>query len=160
MDWPDPPTPSPRGFERRFAGGLDVRQRVVRDPQDVLQEGFDPAQIVILSCRGLKHATLAGVGRVGNQTVSRFTGQYDLLGEQIRTSGQILFDTVYRYKGQQAPAVILTDLDPHGEEMQRHLMVAYCGMTRATVRLELVARRANAWVQEVLRPAVTATLAD
>ncbi len=56
------------------------------------------------------------------------------------TPGQITVDSVRRFKGQQAPAMILVDVeeDPaHPERMQRLL---FTGMTRATVRPELVMR--------------------
>jgi hypothetical protein len=39
---------------------------------------------------------------VGNHTLARFDGEYDLFGNQVYSKGQILFDTVRRFKGQQA----------------------------------------------------------
>lgn len=72
----------------------------------------------------------------------------------ICTDGQILFDTVRRFKGKQAPAVILANIDPEGARMAEALMVTCCGITRATVKLELIARRDNPWVIQTLGPAV------
>jgi hypothetical protein len=40
--------------------------------------------------------------RVGNYRLRRFTGEYDLLGNQFTTPGQITFDSVSRFKGQES----------------------------------------------------------
>lgn len=114
----------------------------------LLQERFKAKDIAVLSCRGLDSTALTAAERVGNHTLARFTGAYDLFGNQVYTSGQILFDTVRRFKGQQAAAVILTDVAPREQHLTRELQVLFCGMTRATVRLELVCDATNAWVAE------------
>ncbi len=108
---------------------------------------------MVLSCRGMKNAALSNVQRIGNHTLARFSGDYDLFGNQILTAGQILFDTIRRFKGQQQEAVILTDVDPNLDDtrLRRDLQLIYCGMTRATVRLEVVCNEANPWVAERLR---------
>ena len=114
----------------------------------LLKERFQAKDIAVLSCRGLDSTALAAAERVGNHTLARFTGGYDLFGNQVYTPGQILFDTVRRFKGQQAAAVILTDVAPREQHLTRELQVLFCGMTRATVRLELVCDATNAWVAE------------
>jgi len=53
---------------------------------------------------------------------------------------------VRRFKGQQAAAVILTDLDPGPERLPQELQILFCGMTPATVRLEILCHAANPWV--------------
>ena len=57
--------------------------------------------------------------------------------------GQLTFDSVYRFKGQQAPAVILTDIDPGPDRLAHTERLLFTAMTRATVRLELVVRETN-----------------
>jgi hypothetical protein len=52
------------------------------------------------------------VDRVGSFTLARPDGQYDLLGNQLYSNGQIRFETIQRFKGQEAPAIILTDVPP------------------------------------------------
>jgi hypothetical protein len=52
--------------------------------------------------------------------------------------------------GQQAAAVILTDLDPRRERLPQELQILVCGMTRATVRLEILCNAANSWVSDRL----------
>jgi superfamily I DNA and RNA helicase len=60
------------------------------------------------------------------------------------TPGQLTFDSIYRFKGQEAPAIILVDVDPSNDRMDQAYRVLYCGMTRATVRLDMVVRAGNA----------------
>lgn len=50
------------------------------------------------------------------------------------------------YKGQQAPVVILVDLDETLERNDWATGVLYCAMTRATVRLELVVKKDCPWI--------------
>jgi hypothetical protein len=103
--------------------GLGVGITSYRDPSEqprlagrlvgrLLQQRFRLQDIAILSCRGVASTALRGVERVGNRTLKRFTNDYDLLGNQVYSRGQVLFETVRRFKGQQAPAVILIDVDP------------------------------------------------
>jgi hypothetical protein len=141
--------------------GLGVGVTVYADPAEqprivgklvgrLLGQRFEPRQIAVLSCRGLTSTALRDVQRVGNYTLARFSGEYDMFGNQIPTPGQILFDTVRRFKGRQEAAVILTDVDPRESRMAEDLAVLFCGMTRATVRLDVVCNRQNAWVQNTL----------
>jgi len=116
----------------------------------LLNERFRPQDIAVLSCRGLESTAFKGVNRVGNHSLARFNGEYDLFGNQVYSKGQILFDTVRRFKGQQAAAVILTDVAPREHDLIQELQVLFCGMTRATVRLDLVCDNTNAWVAERL----------
>ena len=71
------------------------------------------------------------------------TYDYDAEGNQILTDGKLTFESIYRFKGQEAPAVILVDVDPREDRRGREEQLLYCGMTRATVRLDLVVREGN-----------------
>jgi hypothetical protein len=107
-----------------------------------VREGFAPEDIVVLTTRGL---ATSGVGReekVGAFTLRRFE-RYDSLGNQVYTPGQIRFDTVRRFKGGEAAAVILIDVDPDPRHPEQALRLLYAGMTRATVSLDVLARRGN-----------------
>lgn len=118
----------------------------------LLNQRFRLQDIVILSCRGVANTVFADIERVGNRHLKRFTNTYDLLGNQVYSAGQILFETVRRFKGQQAPAVILTDVDPRAERLSQELQILFCGMTRATVRLEILCKADNPVVAERLLP--------
>ena len=115
---------------------------------DLVGRGFSHSQIAVLTTHhvvtpGAARSVLDGSARVGNYRLRRFTGEYDLLGNQLTTPGQITFDSVGRFKGQESPAVILVDVDPDPAEQERADRVLFAGMTRATVRLELVMRAGN-----------------
>jgi superfamily I DNA and RNA helicase len=91
----------------------------------------------------VQKSVFSQLDQVGGVALRRFTENYDSDGGQIMTEGGLLFDSVYRFKGQEAPAVILVDVDPDVRYLERAEMLLYCGMTRATVRLELVVNREN-----------------
>ena len=105
---------------------------------ELVKAGFKLDDIGIISCRGMETAALRETDRLGNHFVKRFTGKYDEHENQIYTQGELIFDTIFRYKGQQAPAIILTDLDDSLALNERSRKILYCAMTRATVLLELM----------------------
>jgi hypothetical protein len=113
---------------------------------ELLGRGYKQENIIVLSLRGLKAATLGATASCGNQILRRPTGTYDLFGNQLWTPGKLRFDTIRRYKGQQDAAVILTDVDipedPERVEEWERLMFA--SLTRATDRVEIVASGATA----------------
>ena len=125
-------------------------KRVAAIVTDLVRTGFRHSDIVILSMRGLARATFAQEKRVGAFTLSRPTGGYDLLGNQLFENGQLRFDTVYRFKGQQAPAIILTDVDPNQDRLDHAERLLFTAMTRATVRLELVLREGNSAAERLM----------
>ncbi len=111
----------------------------------LLRQGFTHDDIVILTTRhlvmpGAERSVFAERRRVGHYSLRGFTGDYDLLGNQLLSAGQITFDSVTRFKGQQAPAVILVDVDAEPAELAHAQRLLFSGMTRATVRLELLVR--------------------
>jgi superfamily I DNA and RNA helicase len=110
---------------------------------DLMRRGFARDKIVVLSLRGQGSATLSGCTTAGSQTLARFTGTYDLFGNQQWTKGHLRFDTIRRYKGQQDAAVILTDVEQPRDE-ERHAewrRLLFAALTRATERVELVVTR-------------------
>ena len=68
---------------------------------------------------------------------TRFTGYYDQHQRPIFTEGDLLLETFRRFKGQSAPAIVLTEID---EETwtDLHRRMLFVGMTRATLHLEIV----------------------
>jgi DNA helicase IV len=121
----------------------DLLDRRLRELKKV---GFKPEDIAIVSCRGTQSTALAGITQVGKHKLRKFTGKYNVRNEQIYTDGDVYFETIYRYKGQQAPAVILVDLDNTIKKDDWAAGILYCAMTRATLRLELVVRENCPWL--------------
>jgi hypothetical protein len=128
----------------------DQSKRVSAVVTNLIRSGFRHSDIVILSMRGLGKATLARQTRIGPFTLSRPTGEYDLLGNQLFEDGQLRFETVYRFKGQQAPAIILTDVDPDQSRPDHYERLLFTAMTRATVRLEIVMREGNSLADQLM----------
>lgn len=125
-------------------GDPEEQPRIVaRIVQDRIGQGFSHDDMVIVTCRGSEHSVLSGLDRVGGMRLRRFTGEYDDDGNQVLTPGQLTFESIRRFKGQEAPAVILVDVDPDPDARDEALRRIYCGMTRATVRLDLVLRGDN-----------------
>ncbi len=134
--------------------GLGVAVHGYRNPQEqprivgkriqaLVRQGFGHDDIVILTCRGVNSSIFSGQEQVGGVKLRQFTGEYDPAGNQQFTDGRLTFDSIRRFKGQEAPAVILVDVDPDPRRLQQIQRLLFCGMTRATVRLEMVAREEN-----------------
>ena len=111
--------------------------------QELVRKSFSREDIVVITCGGVHKSIFSGIDRIGGLNLNRFTGDYDEDGTQIWTGGELAFDSVYRFKGQEMPAVILVDVDPDKEHLARLEPLLYCGMTRATVRLDLVVNSDN-----------------
>jgi len=124
-----------------YADGEDQRRLVDERVQALVDDGFAPEDIVLLSVHGFRKSALSEARSAGGYPLRRFTEEYTDDGHQIYAPGRILFDSVYRFKGQQAPAVILTDIDFDDWRGEREARVLYAGMTRARVRLELLCQR-------------------
>ncbi|HTH62273.1 MAG TPA: ATP-binding domain-containing protein [Paraburkholderia sp.] len=110
-----------------------------------LSLGFRKQDIVVLSFRGREGSLMTPLDHLGPHRLRSFTGEYDLFGNPRYRDGDVLADSIYRFKGQSAPCVIFTeiDFDAFDERAARKLFV---GATRATMKLILVAsqRAANA----------------
>jgi hypothetical protein len=100
--------------------------------------GFRKQDIAVLSLRGREHSVLAALDQLGPHRLKRFTGSYDLFGNPEYLDGDLLLDSVYRFKGRAAPCVILTeaDFEAFDAKFARKLFV---GATRATMKLIVVA---------------------
>ncbi|MCQ8897181.1 ATP-binding domain-containing protein [Limnobacter humi] len=102
-----------------------------------LKQGFSRDRIVVLTMRGHEKSLVLKQQQLGPYSLRHFTGQYDEQGSQVFTQGGVLAESVYRFKGQSAQAVVITELALQEFSRQdfRKLFVA---MTRATVSLSLV----------------------
>ena len=114
------------------------------------QDGYSPEQVVVLSYRGFKTAEVLQHTRLGGHATRRYTGQYSPAGNPIWTEGTLLVESLYRFKGQSMPAVVLCEVDFEtlSDKDRRKLLV---GLTRAQLRVEVVlSARAAAAVQKLL----------
>jgi len=112
--------------------------------------GFKRSHIALVSFRGRGHSVLTPLTKLGPYALRAPTGQYDLLGNPVLTDGDIVIDSVLRFKGRAAPCVILTEID-FADLDDRAVRRLFVGATRATMRLTLiVSRRAAQALRERL----------
>jgi len=103
-----------------------------------LAAGFRRGDIALISYHGREKSALLRLDALGAHTLKSFTGDYDLFGNPVFRDGELLAESVYRFKGQSAPAVIFSEIDFEQLD-QRALRKLFVGMTRARLKLVLVA---------------------
>jgi hypothetical protein len=105
--------------------------------------GFKRDEIAIVTFTGRNRSALLGYDQIGSHTLRRATGRFDLALVPEYTDGDFLIETVYRFKGQSAPCVVLTEVDFESwdDTVERRLFV---GATRASMKLYLVLSTAAA----------------
>jgi len=103
-----------------------------------LAAGFARHDIAIASFRGRDKSVILHMDQLSDaHTLKSFTGEYDLFGTPEYRPGGLLAETVYRFKGQSAPAIIFTEIDFERID-ERVLRKLFVGMTRARLKLILV----------------------
>ncbi len=109
-------------------GCIDATKRAITQ---ALSLGFRKQDIAVLSFRGREGSAMSSLDQLGPHRLRSFTGKYDLFGNPEYREGDVLLESIYRFKGQSAPCVILTevDFDSFDERSARKLFV---GATRAT----------------------------
>lgn len=119
---------------RDEADGLWATQSAV---ERCLERGFPIDQIAVVSLRGRERSALQQADRLGPWSVRRFAGTYDEGGDAVWTRGDLLIESVRRFKGQAAPAVVLTECD-FGELSALTRRLLFVGLTRARLHVEWV----------------------
>ncbi|KND62252.1 Superfamily I DNA and RNA helicase [Candidatus Burkholderia verschuerenii] len=116
----------------------EVIEATKRAITQALSLGFRKQDIAVLSYRGREGSALTAVDQLGPHRLRAFTGAYDLFGNPEYREGDVLLESIYRFKGQSAPCVVLTevDFDTLDDQAARKLFV---GATRATMKLIVVA---------------------
>lgn len=120
-----------------------LQRRTAEAVQRCLKRGFAVEDVAVISLRGREGSSLQGLDRLGNWSLKRFSGRYDDGGAAIWTEGQLLIDSVRRFKGQAAEAVVLTECDlDELDDLRRRLL--FVGITRARMHLEWVVSQRTA----------------
>lgn len=102
------------------------------------KEGFSDDQIAVLTMKGrhsseiLCSPTLGSAKYLFKQPLDEFKN-----GRQLFSDGTLFNDTVRRFKGLQAPCIILTEVDFDELDGQAKSLL-YLGMTRASMNLKIV----------------------
>jgi superfamily I DNA and RNA helicase len=127
----------------------EVIEATKRAITHALSLGFRKQDIAVLSFRGREGSALTAVDQLGPHRLRAFTGSYDLFGNPEYREGDVLLESIYRFKGQSAPCVVLTevDFDALDDQAARKIFV---GATRATMKLIVVASERAARMLEAL----------
>ena len=149
--------PMPRPMEAGSpVGGYEVDILTYADPADLVAKtitavtrciglGFRRSHVAVVTYRGRESSRLAPLDRLGPYPLRAPTGRYDLLGNPTVTEGDVLIDSVHRFKGQAAPCVVLTEVDFETLD-ERAVRRIFVGATRATMKLTMVVSEASARV--------------
>ena len=117
---------------------------------ELIGQDFECSDITLLTMLGYRKSVLSDRMRVGDWKIRRFAGHYDDHNEEIMSDGEIYFESIYRFKGQESKAVILCDIDPNPERQMDWERRLYCGMTRTTMCLVLLARDSNPFSKRLI----------
>ena len=128
-----------------YTDSADMLAKTVAAITKCIGLGFKRPHIALISYRGRENSKLTPYDKLGPYSLCAPTGQYDLLGNALFTKGDVLIDSVHRFKGRAAPCVIFTEIDFEAldDAAVRRLFV---GATRATMKLTLVASEKSAKV--------------
>ncbi len=139
------------GGEVEFLDYVDTQGMIDKTRHAItlaLKAGFRKMDMALVTFSGREKSRLLPFDALGPHRLKTFTGRYDLFGEPQFSEGELLLETVYRFKGQSAPCVILTEVDFEtlDDIVRRKLFV---GMTRASMKLIIVlSQRAAAKLME------------
>lgn len=117
--------------------GMEI-EATERALKDLMAEGYSPETIAVLSFRGVTSSKVLSpeVEELAGLKIKKFKG-YDSKGRAIWSQGEIFVDTLFRFKGQCADAIVLTEIqfDEWNENVKRRLFV---GLSRARLMATLV----------------------
>lgn len=121
-----------------YAKDTQLLQQTAAAVQQLLENGFALDDIVVLAGRGFGKSVILQAEQIGAFSTRRFTGRYSArTGLPEWSDGQLRLESIYRYKGQSSPAVVLAELDFVDMTPQEKKKL-FVGLTRASMALSLV----------------------
>ncbi|MFZ4534939.1 ATP-binding domain-containing protein [Propionivibrio sp.] len=124
-----------------------MRQQTTLAVESLLKQGFQISDMVILTGHGASKSALLSQDTLGQHALHRFTGRYNIDGSPIWKEGDLRVESIYRFKGQSDPAVILSEID-FAELNERECRKLFVGLTRAQMAVKIVMTEAAAKVLE------------
>ncbi|MCU0841614.1 MAG: ATP-binding domain-containing protein [Thiobacillaceae bacterium] len=120
-----------------YRDAAELKEKVKEGIRLCLAAGYRKSDLAVVSFRGQEQSLLFPHTQLGPHALKTFTGRYDLLGHPLYSDGEVLLETVYRFKGQAAPAIVFAEIDFEAldDKAARKLFV---GATRAMMKLVLV----------------------
>ncbi|MCY4237777.1 MAG: NERD domain-containing protein [Rhodospirillaceae bacterium] len=131
----------------------DQPKIVARSISRLVSRGFRVEDIVVVSLKGIRNTGLSQSKRIGNYTLKQFDNTYDIFGNQNFTAGQVQLESIYRFKGQQAPAIIVIDVETRNDDVALTERLLYAVFSRATVCLEVLVRADDPFSARLLHAA-------
>lgn len=128
------------GF-RTYESERDLKRQTAQAVADLVARGIDLSRIAVLSARGRAKSVLLNINQIGKFTTRRFTGNYSADGVALWVDGDLLVESVYRFKGQSAAGVVLSEVD-FSELSDTERRKLFVGMTRAELAVEIVLSKA------------------
>ena len=119
------------------------------------EDGYLPEQIVILTGRGMQSSAIMQASEIGGHGVRRLAG-HTSDGIALFTEGPLRVETLWRFKGQQAPAILVCELGGSITDVNTQRRV-YVAATRATARLEFLLPKTSPLMSPLRAAAAKAT---
>lgn len=115
----------------------DLIRKTASAVKQMIDRGFQSSDIAVLSWKGRANSQVLGLRELADLPTSQFSGEFDQAGDPVWTEGCLMLETINRFKGQCAPAIVLTevDFDILGDKQKAKLLV---GLTRARLAVSLV----------------------
>lgn len=120
-----------------YASDKDLVSTTAEVVEGLLARGFAISDIVVLTGHGRARSVLLNSEHIGSHRTRRFSGRFSRNSDPIWTEGDLLVESVFRFKGQSAPAVILSEVDfVELSPLERRKL--FVGLTRARMAVEIV----------------------
>lgn len=130
-------------FKPYAPGKLTPERALENTLKQLWQAGYTPSQVAVLCWGGSSQVQALAQRKLAGHTVRHFTGQYQDGGEPIWQDGELLVESLRRFKGQSAPVVVLYGVD-FNELTDEHRRKLFVGLTRAQLRVDVVMSEAAA----------------
>jgi superfamily I DNA and RNA helicase len=125
------------GFHTYADDGKKGVEALEKCLHELLNDGIRPQQISVVTFAGRERSEVLNRNSLAGLSLKQFSGQYDNAGNPVWSSGDLLVETLYRFKGQSAPVVVLCEID-FSEISVKDRRKLFVGFSRAQFRLECV----------------------
>jgi hypothetical protein len=123
-------------------GAVNSLTALNRCLKQLWDDGYKPEQVAVVSFHGLKRSEALTQETLGGFKTKRFS-DFDASGNTLWTDGALLVESVYRFKGQSMPVVVLCEVDfEELTDKEKHKL--FVGLTRGQVRVDVVIKEESA----------------
>ena len=124
-------------------------ERLAERIDRLLADGYQAEQIVVLTGRGIQTSLVIKAEQLGQYRTCKLKS-YDRDGTVSFTPGEIRVETIWRFKGQQAAAVLVCELEGTLTNVGFQRLI-YVAATRATAHLEFIVPRSAPFTNAMQR---------